>query len=223
MTDLQIATAVPAQLDTQSSISTNAGEQRTRGIEFDTRWAATDRLTLGLAGAFMDGKMISYTGAGCTDAEFENADTGPCISDAEEDDLNANPLGFPAGTIDRTGADAPRTPDYKIIVDADWWYPITDNLKYTFSTRASFIDGYIYNVEDFDEVTKFGKRTVLNLNIGLADMEDRWNVNFWGRNLLSEGFSYYPEFDVLPVGREDKEVTSRHWFSYGIQFQYNFR
>jgi len=229
ISDLQLATTVPEQLQTQNSISTNAGKQRTRGIEFDSRWAATDRLTLGIAGAFMDGEMISFIGAGCTDAEFANADTGPCISDAEEGNATLNPLGFASGTIDRSGARAPRTPKYKIITDVDWWYPITDNLKYTFSGRASFIDGYIYNTEDFDEITKYDDRKVINLNIGLADMDDKWNLTFWGRNMLSEGFSYFPEFytavgtDGGPEGREDKEVTSRQWFSYGLQFQYKFR
>jgi outer membrane receptor protein involved in Fe transport len=219
--DLQLATGVPEALDTQSSVSTNAGKQRTRGIEFDSRWAATDRLTLGLAGAFMDGVMVSYPGAGCTDFEYENADNGPCISEAE---FEADPENsYPEGTIDRSGWESPRTPDYKIIADVDYWYPIANNLKWTFSTRASFIDGYIYNVEDFDEVIKFGKRTILNLNVGFADMDDRWNVSFWGRNMLSDGFTYFPEFYVENEGRVDKEVSSRHWMSYGIQFQYNFR
>ena len=217
--DLQIATAVPAQLDTQSSISTNASKQRTRGIEMDARWAATDQLTLGMSAAFMDGTMVRFQGAGCTDAEFELADEGPCIS---EDGFDANPDGFPAGTIDRSGARAPRTPVYKIIADIDWWYPVTDRVKYTFSSKTSLIDAYIYNVQDFDKTISFGDRIIQNLTIGLADMEDRWSVTLWGRNLLSEGFKYFPEFDVLPEGRIDKEVSQRHWFSYGLQFQYNY-
>ena len=219
--DLQLATSVPQGLETQSSITTNAGEQRTRGVEFDSRWAATDRLTLGIAGAFMWGKMVSYPGAGCRDDEFEVADTGPCVSDAEAD---ANPEGFPAGTIDRTGFEAPRTPRYKIITDVDWWYPITDNLKYTFNTKVTFVDGFIYEVEDFAEHLKYADRTLINLNVGLADVDDTWNINLWGRNLLSEGFTYFPEFDrVDPRGRVDKEVSQRHWFSYGIQFSYRWR
>ncbi len=221
ISDLQIATTVPEALQTQNSVSTNAGKQRTRGIEFDSRWAATDRLTLGIAGAFMDGEMVSFVGAGCTDIELANADSGPCISRAESEAIQGN--RDLEGTIDRSGARAPRTPKYKIITDVDWWYPITDNLKYTFSGRVSFIDGYIYNTEDFDEVTKYDDRKVINLNIGLADMDDKWNVTLWGRNMLSEGFTYFPEFHADAEGREDKEVTSRQWFSYGVQFQYNFR
>jgi outer membrane receptor protein involved in Fe transport len=219
--DLQLATSVPQGLETQSSITTNAGEQRTRGIEFDARWAATEHLILGVAGAFMRGKMVSYPGAGCRDDEFEVADTGPCVSKAE---AAADPDGFPAGTIDRTGFEAPRTPKYKIITDVDWWYPITDNLKYTFASKVTFVDGFIYEVEDFAEHLKYGDRTLINLNVGLSSMDENWNVNLWVRNLLSEGFTYYPEFDqVDPRGRVDKEVSQRHWASYGIQFQYKFR
>ncbi|NNE38876.1 MAG: TonB-dependent receptor, partial [Gammaproteobacteria bacterium] len=219
--NLQLATSVPQGLETQSSVTTNAGEQRTRGIEFDSRWAATDRLTLGIAGAIMDGKMVSYPGAGCNDTEFELADLGnACISEAE---ALADPDGFPEGTIDRTGAEAPRTPKYKIITDLDYWYPITDNLKGTFNTRVSFIEEYIYEVEEFSEIVKYPDRTVMNLRFGLADMEDKWSVQLWGRNLLDAGFKYFPEFDLLADGREDKEVSQRHWFSYGINFSYSFR
>lgn len=221
MTDLQIATTVPEALQTQNSVSTNAGKQRTRGIEFDGRWAATDRLTLGIAGAFMDGEMVSFVGAGCTDLEESLSDTGPCISEDESIAIQGN--GDLEGTIDRSGARAPRTPKYKIITDLNYWYPITDNLKGTFSTRISFIDGYIYNTEDFDEVTKYDDRKVVNLTFGLADMDDKWNVTFWGRNLMDEGFTYFPEFHPDAEGREDKEVSSRHWFSYGVQLQYRFR
>jgi outer membrane receptor protein involved in Fe transport len=223
ISDLQIATNVPEALDTQSSISTNAGKQRTRGVEFDARWAATDRLTLGIAGAFMRGTMVSFVGAGCTDIENNLSATGPCISEAESIALYGT--GDFEGTIDRSGARAPRTPDYKIIADVDYWYPITDRLKSTFSARASFIDSYIYNTEDFDDVTKYDDRKVINLNVGIADMDDKWNVNFWARNLLSEGFTYFPEFSTPndAQGLEDKEVSSRHWMSYGVQLQYKFR
>jgi outer membrane receptor protein involved in Fe transport len=220
ISDLQIATTIPEQLGTQNSFSTNAGKQRTRGIEFDGRWAVTDQLTLGLAGALMDGEMVKFEGAGCTDIEFEEADTGPCISEAESLAQFGNEDG--AGLIDRSGAKAPRTPEYKFILDVDWWYPISNRVKYIFSSKTSFIDGYIYNVEDFREDIKFDNRIVQNLNIGLADMDDRWNVTFWGRNLFDEGFTYFPEFDVDPSGRADKEVSPRHWFSYGVQFQYKY-
>ncbi len=218
ITDLQIATSIPAGLGTQSSQSTNAGEQRTRGIEFDGRWAATDRLTLGLNGALMDGVMISFQGAGCTDEEFEAAATGPCISAAEA----LVPGSFPAGTIDRSGERAPRTPDWKIVGDLDWWYPIGDRHKFMFNTTATYSDGYIWAVEEFDEVIKYPTRFIANLNIGFGDTDETWEVSLWGRNLFNAGMQYYPEFDVDPAGRKDNALSPRNWFSYGVQLQYNY-
>jgi len=220
ISDLQIATTVPTGLSTQSSFSTNAGEQRTRGIEFDGRWAATDRLTLGINGALMDGVMVSFKGAGCTDAEFEEADTGPCISTAESIALFGNTSG--EALIDRSGYKAPRTPDWKFVVNVDWWYPLGDRYKYMFNSTTTFRDGYIWNVEAFDEIIKYDAGVIANLNLGLGDIDDTWSVMFWGRNILETGMKYYPEFDVDPQGRVDNAISPRNWFSYGVQFQYNY-
>ncbi len=220
ISDLQIATTVPTGLSTQSSFSTNAGEQRTRGIEFDGRWAATDRLTLGINGALMDGVMVSFKGAGCTDAEFEAAATGPCISTAESIAQFGNTSG--EGLIDRSGYKAPRTPDWKFVVNVDWWYPIGDRYKYMFNSTTTFRDGYIWNVEAFDEVIKYDSGVIANLNVGLGDIDETWSVMLWGRNILETGMKYYPEFDVDPAGRVDNALSPRNWFSYGVQFQYNY-
>jgi outer membrane receptor protein involved in Fe transport len=219
--DLQIATNTPNELG-GGSISTNAGKQRTRGIELDGRWAATDRLTLGLAGAFMRGKMLSYTGAGCNQAEFDNADTGPCLT-ADESDALFGTEDF-EGTIDRTGFEAPLTPHYKIVLVGDYWYPLTNNLKATFSSKTTFTSGYIVNVEDFNEIIKYGNRVIANANIGIGDMEDRWSLDFYLRNAFSEGLRYFEENDsassriIKPIN-----ASPRNWASYGVNLTYQWR
>lgn len=219
--DLQIATNTPGDLG-GGSISTNAGKQRTRGIEFDARWAATDRLTMGLAGAIMRGKMLSFEGAGCNDTEFAEADTGPCISRAESV-AEFGTRDF-EGTIDRTGFDAPRTPDWKFVFDADYFYPLTDNLKTTFATRMTYSAGYIVNVEDFNEIIKYGTRLVANANVGIGSMDDSWSLNFYLRNAFSEGLRYFPENDS-PEARIIKPINAspRNWASYGANLTYKWR
>jgi iron complex outermembrane recepter protein len=230
ITDLQIATNTPT-VDTgttqlSGSRSTNAS-QRTRGMEFDARWAATDRLTLGVSGAIMDGIMTDFKGAGCTNIEAEFADTGPCLSEDEAQQLEDDGVVADAGdvefTIDRTGEKAPRTPDWKFVFDVNWWYPIGDRHKYMFSTKIAWSDDYIWNVEDFDKVISYNQRVTANLNVGFGDMEDTWNVTFWGRNLFEAGLEYNPEFDFDDNRqRADNQMSPRNWFSYGVQFQYNY-
>lgn len=219
--DLQIATTTPGDLG-GGSVSTNAGKQRTRGIEWDSNWAATERLTLGFAGAIMRGKMLSFEGAGCNDLEFELADTGPCISEDESEALVGD--DSLEGTIDRSGQKAPRTPDWAFIVSADWWYPITDNLKYTFTAKVNYTDGYVVNVEDFNEIEKYDTRVIANFNAGIANMDDSWSLNFYLRNAFSEGIEYFAENDSTENRiLKDNHLSPRNWASYGVNLTYNWR
>lgn len=217
--DLQIGTSVPIQLG-GGSATANAGKQRTRGLEFDMTWAATDRLTLGLAGAFMDGVFLTYEFAGCSDADFANADTNGCLT-ANESLALFGTTAF-QGTIDRSGAKAPRTPDWKFVFDADWWMPISDRHKFMLTSKVSFIDGYIFDPEEFDPVIQYPDRVAANLNAGFGDLDDTWNLTFWVRNLFEAGVQYYPEFDADPQGRVDHWLGPRNWRSYGVQLQYNY-
>ncbi len=216
--DLQIATSIPENLG-GGSTTANAGKQRTKGLEFDATWAASDQLTLGLAGALMDGVMVSFTGAGCTDFESDNADTGPCVSAAEETASNGNLV---EGTIDRSGADAPRTPDWKFVFDLEYWMPVADSYKATFSTKNTYTDGYINNVEDFDQIMAYDTRLITNLNLGFGDMDDTWELSFWMRNAFNAGLEYFPEFNAAPEGRVDPYLSPRNFRSYGVQLQYNY-
>jgi len=219
--DLQIATSFPSDLSASgSSFSTNAGKQRTRGIEFDFTWATTDRLTLGVNAALMDGVMVDFRGAGCTDAEFAVADTGPCYTAAESQELFNTP-DF-EGLIDRSGSKAPRTPDWKFVLDVDYWLPVFENYKVTFNSKTTFSDGYVYNVEEFAEDVKYPSRIVANLNLGFGDQADIWKLTLWARNALNQGVKYYPEFDVFPTGIKERDLSVRNWATYGVQFNYNY-
>jgi len=218
--DLQMAARFPAQLFTGTSFSTNAGKQRNRGVEFNTTWAATDRLTLGLAGVVQDGVMVDFAGAGCNDAEFAIAETGPCFTAAESIAL----IGTTAlqGRIDRSGTKSPRTPDWKFVMDVDYWHPVTDNHKISFGVKSTFSDGYVFQIEDFDRSIMYPSRIITNLNLGLGDMDNKWEWTFWVRNLFDEGFKYYPENDLDPRGVRISDVPLRNFRSYGVQFQYNY-
>jgi outer membrane receptor protein involved in Fe transport len=217
--DLQIATSIPSDLG-GGSFSTNAGKQRTRGIELDGRWAATERLTVGLSGALMDGVMVEYEGAGCTQLEFENAATGPCYTAEESEDLFGTDEF--EGLIDRSGEEAPRTPDWKFVVDLDYWLPVFDNYKLALGTKTTFTDGYLYNVEDFDRTLSYGKRIITNLNAGYGDTGDTWKIQFYVRNLFNAGLEYFPEYEVETGWLVSRDLSVRNWRTYGVQFQYNY-
>lgn len=220
VSDLQLATTNVVEGVSQGSFSTNAGLQRVRGIEFDSTMLVTNRLTLGLNGAIMDGEMVEYEGAGCTDAEIAAADTGPCISEDEADALGNEDL---AGLIDRSGSEAPRTPDWIFTANLAYWMPVMDGYKATFNGKFKYSDGYITNVEDFALDIKMNKHADMNLSVGFGDLDDTWRFSLWGRNLLEPLPSYNAEYDVFPNGLVTTGLSSSHFRSYGVQFEYNYR
>ncbi len=221
--DLQIETTVlPEPGETSAPTPTvNAGLQRVRGAEFNVTAAVSDQLTASLSGAFMNGKMVEFEGAGCTAAEFDVADTGPCISEQESIDLIGD--DSLAGFIDRSGSKAPRSPDWKFVLNLDYWMPVLDNYKATVNSNFAFSDGYMDNVEDFDNIINWGSHTNWNLTLGIGDVNDTWRVSAWMRNILEAQPQYNPEFDLEPRGVARKILGLNDFRTYGLQLEYNYK
>ncbi len=215
----------------QTSASVNAG-QRVRGLEFNTRFAATENLRLGLSGAFMDGEMTSFPGAGCTNSEINRALTdanAPCR--LFEDGVRVTPSpGSPLDAetafddyiafIDRSGTPAPRTPEWKFVLTADYFVPFGNDYEFTFNAKGYVSDGYILEVESFDDVVNYDKHEDLNIIVGIRNVEAGWSVQVFGRNLLEARPTYHPEADAFPNGLESIHLSPSSFTSYGVKFEY---
>ncbi len=200
---------------------TQAGLQETKGIEFDTTWAATDRLTATLVGAIMKGTLISFPNAGCTDIEFANAADNLCTSLAESIAQFGN--NSRSGFIDRSGYPSPRTPDWKFSTILDYWFPLTDSMKGVFNTNIGYSDGYIHDVEGYSSVVKWGKHVDWNLNAGVAEIDDTWRVGIYARNILNASVKYFRENDVTGgIELVDFKMSPSQYFTYGVQLVYNY-
>jgi outer membrane receptor protein involved in Fe transport len=221
--DLQLATTSidPEGMTSQGSFNTNAGLQRVRGLEVDVTALLTERLTVGVNAALMDGEMVEFEGAGCTDAELAVADTGPCISEEESIALVGD--DSLEGLIDRSGYEAPRTPDWVVTANVDYRLPVGDAHRIRFSGLFKASDGYITNVEDFALDIKMNRHEDMNLSIGYGDAEETWEIAAWGRNLLEPLPSYNAEFDVRPEGLISTNLSASHFRTYGVQFTYNYQ
>lgn len=204
----------------QTTASVNAG-QRVRGLEFNTQWAATDRLLLGLSGAFMDGVMTDFERAGCTPAELADPGSGCVLNDP--DDIGEG------GLIDRTGSKAPRTPDWKFVLSADYRLPLLGRYELYFNARGYVSDGYITDVESFDQVVKYNRHEDLNLMIGLDDPARGWTISLFARNLLEARPAYNAALDIFPNGLagagDDTGVhlSASSFTTYGVKLEYRLR
>lgn len=235
ISDLQIATTVTdvsGQGVANIAQALNAGKQRVRGFEFTLEALLTENLQAQFAGALMDGEMVLFEGAGCTEVEFADAATGPCVSVAESTALTAglrdasgNPVASDAfaGTIDRSGYPAPRTPDWKFALKLDYSRPIFTGLMYHGNMNLGVSDGYITNVEEFDLVQKAGKHADMNLSAGIGDADGRWRFSLWARNLFGVQEEYNPEFDLAGDGIVFDDAAQSFFTSYGVQFRYNYQ
>jgi outer membrane receptor protein involved in Fe transport len=243
ITDLQVETEIADinQLLTTGQAPTgryltNAGKQRNKGIEFDFTWAATDQLTLRAAGVVQDSVMVEYFG-GCTEFEALNADTGPCINAAEAREF----LGLPAagalsaidaarvaaldGSIDRSGAKAPRAPDWKVILGADYEQPLFGNYIGMLNTKMAISDGYTEDTLGFTYTIAWPTHADWNMTVAFGDADRTWDVGLFARNILGARKKYFPEHEAESgqPGIQTDDMPQSAWFNYGIQFNYYYR
>jgi outer membrane receptor protein involved in Fe transport len=200
-------------------IAINAGEQQVTGLELGLTAAVSDRLTLSVAAAFMNGEFTYFPDAGCNEPELRDAATGPCRTLDE-----AIALGNPAleGTIDRSGTESPKTPDWKIVYGIDWETPIFQGYLLTLSAKGYFSDGYLTDTSGFDPLISMDQHEDLNLTVGIGPQNGPWEIAVYGRNLLEPTVTYHPEFEVQDTGLITQHLSRNNFATYGLKFRYNF-
>lgn len=202
--DLQIQ--VPTGLIENESRNVNAGGQRVRGAELSTTIAVSERLLVNAAAAFMRGEYTYFPFGGCTFAERTLFELSGCDPDT--------------GRMDRTGQETDGTPDWKVVLGADYWMPVLNDYQLNFTAR-----GYVSADPDatvFNNFLQWGTHGDLNLSLGFGPQDDAWQISVWGRNLLEPSPDYIAENDLLPEGFGSALVSSTQFATYGMKFRFNF-
>jgi outer membrane receptor protein involved in Fe transport len=229
--DLQLSGLAPLTQEDQTSVSLNAGKQRVQGLEFAFQAAATDNLTLGLSGALMDGEMVEFDGSSCNATELYNT-----LKDVSTNALYANyqpltdvipctlttPTGATYSRLDRSGTEAPRTPDYKFVGDVRYVLPVFDSYELVFIGKGYVSDGYITARDSFESTVKYNKHGDLNLQLGFGPQDGTWKLATYANNIFEARESYNAQYDVNPDGLAVSQVTRSNFMTYGVKFNYNF-
>jgi outer membrane receptor protein involved in Fe transport len=146
----------------------NAGEQTSRGVEFDSTFKPVEGLTLGFAGIIQDPEFVDFQGA-------------PVITGGELDLANQAP-GTPGdGVGDLSGTKPAGINEVALSVSASYEMQLSDNLN-------AFIRGdYQYE----DEVQVVGNipgvtRETSLFNAALGFEYDGYALRLWGRNILND-------------------------------------
>ena len=107
--------------------------------------------------------MTFFPGAGCTDAEFAQTISDPNAPCKFFDEDTGEQIPTPSdpedaldefSIIDRKGAHAPRTQDWKFILSADYRMPITGRFELSFYAVGYVSGGYVLDVECFTNIVR---------------------------------------------------------------------
>lgn len=188
-------------------ITTNAAEAHTQGIELDGRWAASDAFTLGFSGAFAsEAAYDRYDGASCNSLEAK--------------------LVPPPCRADRSGVSLQFAPDWTVTFSPEYRVQVNDGYELFVGGNIRFSDGYSL-ADNLDPRNDFGSFERVDLRVGLAPRDGRWEAALYGRDLTNTrmvvaGQGDFQSKSADPTIFDAFGVVRERGRRYGIQFNYDF-
>ncbi|MFU8765091.1 MAG: TonB-dependent receptor [Haliea sp.] len=148
---------------------TNAAKSEITGIEVDMLWQATDRLRIGVSGAWLDASYDSFVDAPCTAVQLDR------------DPLCGTPGGFTNN--DLSGEVTTYAPEYTGSVTFDYDLPLRNGLEWFVSGEANYRDDFEPG-GDNDPVDSIASYSKTNLRTGIRG--ENWEIMAYGRNIFDK-------------------------------------
>ncbi len=186
----------------------NAAKVRSRGVELDMTWAATNDLTFQLAGSYLDAKYRDFQNAPCW-AATPTFNEGNCIG-----------IGTPGAFRDASGERLQFAPELSGNLGVNYETPITDNLLIKASSTVNY-QSKTFTASDLDPViARQGAYAKVNARLALSQIDDRWEIAVIGKNLTNQLTSFNSNDQPLVPGNGFR-LTNRSR-SFAIQASVNF-
>lgn len=169
----------------------NVPESRVRGAELEIQSNPLVGLSISAVASFLDTEIEQFVG---TTAEGEE-------------------------NVDFAGNEMPFAPDQSLTLMANYRFPLPffSNLKGSFGIDYSYNSEATSEVED-DPIFTIPSYELVNARIGIGDMDGRWDVIAWGRNITNE-------FYQLNVPQNTADAIVRYTGmpqTYGITLAYRY-
>jgi hypothetical protein len=189
----------------ERNITRNIAAQESKGIEFSGQFAATDRMTISSYFSLLDATVVEYTNASCVEDEVF---AGICVD----------------GVADRSGSEARNAPDWQFTGNVNYELPTI------FDGFTSNIDASVYGTDSyttdrsFSDVVDFPSSWDVSLSYEVGDVEGRWSLLIYGRNLVGNTQRYNPEIDIAGEGTLGSSAQSSlsSFANYGARVKFNF-
>lgn len=195
--------ATTFDLESQKLYLSNAPRMRTRGMELEAGWQASDNLAFSLNAAVTDAEFLSYVGA--------------CPSEPNSVDcytVNGSSLA------DLSGQRPAWQSKYTYSFNADYQRPLSDgymlDMRGTWSWRSSY-----YSTVG-QEQTMTGAYGLLGGNIGFGPQDGNWRVSIYARNLLDKRFRTYLANYISTNSGYFQMLTPDAFRTVGVSFDWHF-
>lgn len=152
----------------------NAGENVTRGVEFDFRWNLTDAVSFDGAISHLDGEVKDFLGS-CY--------AGQTVEAGCNQVLNPNTGAFSSQDLD--GSTLPRAPRWSGSAGLTWNGEFGGGYGLAANTRLLWSDDYglIATQRPGSRQSSYAR---WDANITLSGPDDRWQAMLYGKNLTNE-------------------------------------
>jgi iron complex outermembrane receptor protein len=156
--------------DNTAFFLTNAGEVRTQGLELDFTALATQNLSLN-------------GGLSLIDATIEDFKSGPCSQGQKFSGA------CPNGDQDLSDGDLPFSPDWKVILNANYLIPL-DGLPFDLVAKAAYRgqDDVLMDITQ-DKGTVQSGYSVFDLSMTLESNEEHWDATLYVKNVADKHYA----------------------------------
>lgn len=155
-TDKQLSVYFPDPIYTALRRLQNVPESKAYGLDAEATWRVTDAFTFNISATRLHTEVINYHGTN----------------------------GAGQATV-YDGVAFPNSPEWMVSTTASYDAPLTENLglqatlnyRWQSETASDLADGPLFAIDAFG---------TLNGSVGLYDLDGRWKLNLWARNLTDE-------------------------------------
>jgi iron complex outermembrane receptor protein len=174
-------TTVPPNGSTFTESLVNAGSLTTRGVEGDAQWAITPALRLGGGLAYVDATYSGFS--------FNCYPTQVCPN-----------FGGRQGFQNLTGQQAVDSPKWKYSLTTDYenQFPGKE-LSYFGHVNWTWTSSVQHQLSE-DPLTREPSHGLLGASVGIKWPDDRWEVQFFGKNLTNQHYYTYL-YDIGTIGQ----------------------
>lgn len=152
----------------------NAAKVRSRGVELDMTWAATNELTFNFAGSYLDAKYRDFQNAPCW-AATTTFNPGNCIG-----------VGTPTAFRDASGERLQFAPEWSGSVGFKYEQPVSDNYLVSLNSNVSF-QSKSFTAADLDpRIAQQNGYAKIDARLAFGHIDGKWEIAVLGKNLTNK-------------------------------------